>query len=316
MPLGRAEEAVTWARRGVELDPKHPAIRHALAQALDAVGKPEEALAQLEAIEGNLPPHMLALSGWLKAQIGRVDEGIGELRRAAEVMPQHWLAHNYLARALLQEDRLEEALGSAQRAVAVAPGNPPAEFLLGLVLGRLGRVTEAEAAYERGLANLDLVAARVELAELPAVGGDPEESVRRLRAIVASHPDDMYACSSLAWGLATYPLSQRSAAEALGLARRVLEREPDRDHRLLAAALFRAGKHAEAEEKLAVILEESDDGHACLAYLRALNLHALGEAEEAKRWYEEAEKRFASEGEIPLHDHRWLRDEAKRVFGR
>lgn len=120
---------------------------------------------------------------------------------------------------------------------------------------------------------------------------------------------------TLAWTLATLPLERRNAEEALSLARRELKLQQNHPRYRLAAALFRAGQHAEAEQEFEQIFDQADSGHACIAYLRAMNLGAVERGDEARRWYDEAKRRIATEGEHPFPDHGWLRDEAGRLFG-
>ena len=110
-------------------------------------------------------------------------------------------------------------------------------------------------------------------------------------------------------------MSSRCIRLISSLARNSLQMNPSLSRKTLAAALFRAGRHAEAEAEFARALDDRKDQHACGAYLRAMNLHALGRPAEAKRWLDEARKRVAAEKEYPFADHIWLRDEAAQLFG-
>jgi len=315
LALGQHEEALTWARSAKELAPTLSPVCAALAMILAANGKDEEALSELEALERPFPAHLIVLSATLKARMGRREEAIAELVDATRIAPSFFPAHATLAGLLVEANRLEEAHLSARRAVEAAPQAAESHCALGSVLLRLRRWDEAEAAFRKGLAIARIPAAMLEAAQIPSYRGDHEETLRRLRAIVAGDPDDAHACMILAWTLATCPLDRRNAEEALSLARRELKLKPDSTKYRLAAALFRAGHHAEAEQEFERIFETADNGHACIAYLRAMNLLAIGKAEEARRWYAEAERRIAAEGDHPFPDHGWLRDEAAGLFG-
>jgi len=316
LALGRAKEALPWADRAVELGPDVPNVHFARAAVLDALGRNEEALEEISKPQVILPPPILALSGRLKGKLGRREEAIKELNAALQLAPTYYPALETLAGLLLDENRTEQALAVVERGVAAAPEYAGSHFQLAIVLQRLGRLDRAESEFQRGLEIDNSIGARLLAAELPAVRGEPEESLQRLRALVAAEPDNSVACGSLAWALATYPLARRNADEALSLAQRVLKKAPDTPRNTLAATLFRAGRHEEAEREFATVFEKGDNGHGCVAYLRAMNLRALGRLDEAKHWYEEAERRVAQEGKYPWPDHVWLRAEAARVFAK
>ncbi len=315
LAAGEAAEALTWAQKANELAPSLAPVSAALATALAANGKHAEALAELDTVDRPLPANLIFLSASVKARMGRREEAIAELVDATRLAPSFSAAHGMLAGLLLEANRIEEALMSARRAVEVAPQSGEGHFTLGRVLLHLRRWEEAEASFQRGLAFAKSPAAMLEAAQIPSYRGEHEETLRRLRAIVAGDPDDADACMILAWALATSPLERRNAEEALSLARRELKLRPDNPTYRLAAALFRAGQHGTAEQEFERIFDTADNGHACIAYLRAMNLLALDRADEARRWYDQAQRRIATEGEHPFPDHAWLRDEAVRLFG-
>jgi tetratricopeptide (TPR) repeat protein len=315
--LGRHEEALASARHAVEIQPDLVPARVALATILNAGKEHEEALEVLEATPGPPNPGALVQSGLAKSALGRKDEALADLERSLQLLPGNFQAHALVAGLHLEQHRVEEALASAKRAVEVAPGAGGGRFLLGIVLRRMGRIEDAAAAFEKGLElGFESEFAKVDAATLPAYEGRPEEAVRRLRTLAATHPDDAHVQSVLAWVLSTYPVQDRSPEEAVALARRGLELADDPVPDALAASLFRAGEHKEAEahfEELEGRVETRSS--AGLAFLRAMNLLALGREDDARRWYEEGGRRLAAQGRYPDPHHVWVRDEAAKRFG-
>jgi len=92
------------------------------------------------------------LLGVMRAQSGRVDEGLGDIALALQIKPDDPEALLNHANVLKLIGRLDEALAGFSRALAAKPGWPQAENNRGTVLHALGRYEEALAAYDRALA--------------------------------------------------------------------------------------------------------------------------------------------------------------------
>ncbi|WP_167632445.1 tetratricopeptide repeat protein [Mariprofundus ferrooxydans] len=93
--------------------------------------------------------HSWTMLGVVLAQMGRLDEAIGPLQRAAELMPRDAGVQCNLGNAYREAGRLEEAEASCRRAIEINPGYADAHNNLGNALRDLGRVGEAESAYRR-----------------------------------------------------------------------------------------------------------------------------------------------------------------------
>jgi tetratricopeptide (TPR) repeat protein len=348
---GRPDKAIEYFRRAVKVDPKHAAALAGIAEAHMAAGRQEQAVASAREFVAAAPDAGMAYYTLARALtgLGEYEEALTVVRRAAGGVPawqiRYFVAdvnvrqgkyreatsgfsfvlrfqakdlqvHGKLVDAWQNAGEPERALEAARAAVKAVPDQGPGHFMEGNVLTLLRRYDEARAAYERGLAaDPGQTNLRVALANLLAMTGKPEEALEKMRAIVKAKPEAA-GYNTLAWSLVTYPgAEQRKPQEALALARNAAEMNPMLPPKTLAAALYRAGRHAEAETAFAKALDDGVDQHACGAYLRAMNLRKLGREADAKKWFEEAERRIATEGEYPWADHRWLRGEAKRVFG-
>jgi tetratricopeptide (TPR) repeat protein len=178
---GNAASALGILTRMATASPSDVAIRRTLAQALAALGKPAEAVQELEEARGIAPvdPELaFALgSGYLRLKrldaaerlfgevaaarpfpqtyvlIGRTyrdqhyyDRARHALRRALEMDPRTPRAHYYLATTALMEEgvvRVDEAIAEFYRELKITPGDPPATLRLGMALVEARRYEEA-----------------------------------------------------------------------------------------------------------------------------------------------------------------------------
>jgi Flp pilus assembly protein TadD len=79
-------------------------------------------------------------------------DAIDPLQRAVEINPENAAAHYQLGEAYNQTDRLAEALTAYETAGRLQPDHWRALKGVGIILDRLGRPTEANAAYQRARA--------------------------------------------------------------------------------------------------------------------------------------------------------------------
>ncbi len=83
--------------------------------------------------------------------MGRTDEAIATWQRAVAVAP-HPLAFLNLGRALCDKDRLDEALAAMQNSLRLKPDQPELHNNLGSHFRKTGQAAEAIACYERAIA--------------------------------------------------------------------------------------------------------------------------------------------------------------------
>ena len=160
MEAGRTGDAISVAQNVVRLEPGSPGgYRFAgklFAQAerwTDAVEIQsqgieiaiEEARGSAHDFEG-----LTQLGGMLMV-LGRWDEAIDVIQRAADLNPSDAVTLRELSVALTKSERLEEALSIAERLADLKP-ELNSRLRIGAILGRLGRWEEAVATYEKAIA--------------------------------------------------------------------------------------------------------------------------------------------------------------------
>jgi Flp pilus assembly protein TadD len=171
---------------------EHPrsALPHTgLGLAWLALGRDEEALGALEraaALEPPLPAAHSAL-GVVLDRLGRYEEAQAAYRRTLAVSPHDYDALNNLGVSLLLSGDAAAAVTALQRAARLEPRDPAVHNNLGLALGRLGRYEEALAAFRR--AGGEQVALH-NLATVRLMGGDYQGAIADAeRALLVPGPE-------------------------------------------------------------------------------------------------------------------------------
>jgi len=253
-----------------------PAARFGLGRTAQALGEPEVALAELEAVlaarpEAGRARYPMAL---VLRQLGRLDEARRQLERpgtgevsfpdpeveALRDLPAGSGAHMRRGGEALIAGRLAEAEESFRRAVAVDPDYADARRNLALTLLRQGRAGEAAEQLTEGLRRQpDHVWLHFDLGQARLAGGDVEAAVESFRRATRLAPDFTGARFSLANAL----IRLGRWEEARGHLERLVEADPgDHDARyLLAMDRYQAGDRAAAEAELRRLLAENP-GHA------------------------------------------------------
>jgi tetratricopeptide (TPR) repeat protein len=119
-----------------------------------------------------------------------------------------------------------------------------------------------------------------------------DDAAELYRKALSHRPDDAEANNGLAWILATHPdPKRRNSSEAVRLARKAVRAQPKvaTFHNTLGAAHYRAGNWKAAVASL----QESQrlgGGDALDWYFLAMACWRLGEAEQARVWYDKAEQ--------------------------
>lgn len=246
--LGRYAEAVKSLERHFAAGGTSALAHLELARALEGMGRPQEAVRQLQQALEKDPTFVEALY-----RLGQLLARGGERRRSAEVLerfrqwqdrvreaPQAWRQITYYKQALAtetQNDRAHYALGriyagqgwkpeAAREFVLAVAANP--QYLdawrqLGMLNLELKRPAEAAAAFERvvGLAPED-VAAWNNLCVAHMAGDRLEEALAAFRRALALAPDD----AGLHYNLGSLHRKRGAWGEALEEYRRALSLEP------------------------------------------------------------------------------------------
>src|SRR6185437_14703427 len=154
MEEGRPEDAATWYRRALALQPNYPEAQNNLGNALKELGRLEEALASYQraaTLRPNYPEANNNLGNALQ-QAGRLDEALAAYERALAARPDAPEILNNLGNLLLALGKPGDAVARLERAVALRPDYAEAHNNLGVALDRQGEAERAIAAFERALA--------------------------------------------------------------------------------------------------------------------------------------------------------------------
>lgn len=127
--LGRQEEAAIAFRRSLALDPRFLHGRVELASLQCGMGRPAEALHDLDDGLAVLPGErtLLEWRGRALTELGRLDEAAAVARQLVEAEPGDPELWSRLGGALYRQERFGEALSACERAVSL-PGATPRHF--------------------------------------------------------------------------------------------------------------------------------------------------------------------------------------------
>jgi serine/threonine protein kinase/Flp pilus assembly protein TadD len=213
----RPAEAVAFSRAALASRPRSAEAHSALAHALQADGKRDEAQAEYReaiALRPDYYPAHFGLGNVLSAR-GELAEALAEFREAIRSLPRSGEAHLNLGNILDRQGKLAEAEAEWREAVQLMPRSPYPHTNLGISLAKRGKLTEAVAEYHTSL------------------------------RLLPHHPNNAQAYSMLGAALE----KQGKLAEALVESREAVRLRPEMGelHNNLGTLLLRQGKLAEAE---------------------------------------------------------------------
>jgi len=137
--------AAAYFRKGVELAPDNPSLRHRLGTALFLNGDARAAREQFEEVVRRSPDFAKARYslGVLLITSGRLNEGVEQLLAAVKNDPDYVEARLRLAEALRQSGRMTESLSQYEEVSRIDSRNAEARFGFAMTLVRLRRYQEA-----------------------------------------------------------------------------------------------------------------------------------------------------------------------------
>jgi TolB-like protein/class 3 adenylate cyclase/tetratricopeptide (TPR) repeat protein len=156
--------------KALSLTPEHAVAHVCLGCVLGVTNRAEQGIAECEralAINRNLAAAH-AVIGIFKVYIGRAEETEAHVQQALRLSPHdteafYWLMFVGVANNLL--GRYKEAIAWLRRSIEANRNNPMSQFILAAALAHLGRLDEARAAVQAGLAlNPQFTIARVRAA--------------------------------------------------------------------------------------------------------------------------------------------------------
>lgn len=135
---GDLDAAIRYVREATEQQPIYPEAYNALGLLLGKKG--QDPTSVLKAFETAISQHEEFGEahynlGLLLAQLGRLDEGIAELRKAIAYSPKNGDGYNALALALMDR-KIDESIDLLRKAIELKPGFVEAEFNLALAYHR------------------------------------------------------------------------------------------------------------------------------------------------------------------------------------
>jgi serine/threonine-protein kinase len=266
---GSLEEAAGQFRRAVDIDPTSRFSQYHLAITLTQLGRHDEAVERLRAAVRSSPNEagLHALLGHRLDVQGRYDEALPRFRQAVALDPNDRLARSGLRATLVHLGRGEEARAAWRDALEADPPRHDdwygyAELCLFLgqedeyhrarraLLRKFGATTDPQIAERTATACLLLPAAGDELRQATEIAG-------RAAAVEPSKFQRAYPHFLFALGLAEY--RQGRLDRAVSAMRGDAARMPGPAPRLvLAMALHRSGRSAEAREALAAAVLSHD----------------------------------------------------------
>lgn len=152
--LGRFDEAISHYRRALALDARNAETLYNYGNLLLRLGRCEDALLTYEQALAIAPGLAEAVNNRGNAflELGRYREALAEFNRAVAMRPRFVQALSNSANAALRLQRFDEALASCERALAIDERHVTSLALRGDTYYELRRFAEAAAAYERLLA--------------------------------------------------------------------------------------------------------------------------------------------------------------------
>jgi tetratricopeptide (TPR) repeat protein len=132
-------------RRGIELSPGYATGHHWYGWHLATLGRPNEAIAELEKAR-NLDPLSLIIGADLAEELliaHRYDEALEQSRKTMALDPFFALTHYVLGETLVQEHLYAPAIAELQKSIELSPGSSAFEANLAYAYAAAGRKTEA-----------------------------------------------------------------------------------------------------------------------------------------------------------------------------
>lgn len=216
--------------------------------------------------------------GVARLRLGRVEQGVADLERAAALNPKSPDVRANLAYGMMQRRRLPEALIAARAALALNPNHIAANAYAGhILLATGGDLTQALAHLERAASRspddvdvrIDLLTAHLQRGELDRAGID----LRVLRLLLP------YGDARLWYEEGLIQADSGNLEAAIDRFQRALAADATLDaaKRSLGLALAQAGRWQEAIQILAPMSQANPESFA-IAYFYALSLHSAQQA--------------------------------------
>lgn len=152
---GKLKDAQKHLEKAYKIAPGNADLNYLMAILSSRSNQTPEAETYLKKAISINSKHVRALTmlGELRLRQKDYKEAIDSLKQAVSTNPQFWMAHWLLAQAYLQDSDFEQSREQAEEAIQKGKGEAgAAELVLGQALANLGKLKEAEKAFETFLA--------------------------------------------------------------------------------------------------------------------------------------------------------------------
>ena len=189
--LGEHEYAIEEGRRYLAQNPDHATTRIRVAQSLMMLGRADQALAEVEAIEES------RRDADVNYAIGRIHLAWRDyaksreyLMRALEQKPGEAAILSSLLQVDTQEGKLEESVARIEKAVADHPEDAQLQQVLGTLALAQGRAADAEAAFKKAIELApELISSYRQLAQFYTQTGRTGETIKVYEQALEVKPD-------------------------------------------------------------------------------------------------------------------------------
>ncbi|WP_422931719.1 tetratricopeptide repeat protein [Singulisphaera sp. PoT] len=247
--LGRHEEAASYLRRAIDLDPTQAYAYTLLEHSLAALGKHEEALEVLRKgvrSATNPAPVYVAL-GRALTNLGRSAEAVEPFRKAVELEPNSPMSHTLLGHALNATGKTDGAIAHYRQAIRLDPNMPEPYNNLAQVLSLQGHGEEAILYLQQAIRlNPSFAVAHSNLCSILHNAGWLREAIAHGRQAVRLNPRLAATHHNLGIALA----SAGHLDEAIQHLREAVNLQPSsaEAHSSLSLALYESGRWAETRD--------------------------------------------------------------------
>lgn len=269
---GNLERAAEHLRLAHKARPRDPVIAHNLAQALDGLGRREEALDVLtdEIIAADRGAQLLKLRGYLAQMTEQFDLAIRSYEQVVAAEPDDCEMWNNLGNAYRLAGKMDEAIDALQKAAELDPTAAPIRLNYASALFVDGEWILAERELRSMAADFpdDPIPMR-ELHALLKEQGRDEEATQAIEAALKRAPNDIVLLLAQASHLSHVLETARSEAAY----RRVIELDPDNSLAHIGLAVcFDITNRTEELSKLVAEAESRNVGPNALNFIRAFVL--------------------------------------------
>jgi eukaryotic-like serine/threonine-protein kinase len=217
----RATKEDSWARRALSaaeqarsIDDALPEVHLSLGTVYQAVGRTNEAIVELRRAADLAPNSDDAARRLGRAYLnsGRAEEAIAAYQKAIDINPYHWVNSASLGAAHMQLANFDAAISAFERVTRLAPDNVFGHADLGAAYLQSGRHDDAIGAFERALELQPVPGAHTNLAIAYAQTGRFNEAVRHFEKAVELQPNDERFVGNLGDGYRWAGQHERAAA--------------------------------------------------------------------------------------------------------